>query len=59
MVCNKKIQKHTLGVINMPDMESVGSALMITFALLVVSVSIVGVSMWLLYKFFKNKDDDQ
>ncbi|MEA1988378.1 hypothetical protein [Thiomicrorhabdus lithotrophica] len=41
----------------MPDMESVGSALLITFAMLAVSISVVGLAMWLLYKFFKNKDE--
>lgn len=41
----------------MPDIESVSSALLITFAMLAVSVSVVGLAMWLLYKFFKNKDE--
>lgn len=40
----------------MPDMESVGSALLITLSLLGVSITIVAILMWLLYKFFKNKD---
>jgi len=58
MLCEKKILKHTpLEKINMPDMESVGSALLITFAMLTVSISVVGLAMWLLYKFFKNKDE--
>ncbi|GAB6070293.1 hypothetical protein JCM30760_13900 [Thiomicrorhabdus hydrogeniphila] len=43
----------------MPNMESVGSALLITFALLVVSIGIVSLAMWFLYKFFKNKDDEK
>jgi hypothetical protein len=41
----------------MPDMESVGSALLITFALLVTSILVVGLAMWWLYRFFKNKED--
>ncbi|WP_321323345.1 hypothetical protein [Thiomicrorhabdus sp.] len=41
----------------MPDMQSVGSALLITAALLVVSLTVVGLAMWFLYKFFKNKDE--
>ncbi len=41
----------------MPDMESVGSALLITLALLTVSISVVAFLMWMLYKFFKNKDE--
>jgi len=41
----------------MPDMQSVGSALLITFALLIVSLTVVGLAMWFLYKFFKNKDE--
>lgn len=40
----------------MPDMESVGSALLITLGMLAVSVSVVVLLMWLLYKFFKNTD---
>lgn len=41
----------------MPDMESVGSALLITLGLVTVSVSIVALAMWLVYKFFKQKDN--
>lgn len=41
----------------MPDMQSVGSALLITFGLVTVSIIIVGLLMWWLYHFFKNKDD--
>lgn len=41
----------------MPDMESVGSALLITFGLLAISILVVGLSMWWLFHFFKNKDD--
>jgi len=40
-------------------MESVGSALLITFALLVVSIGVVSLAMWFLYKFFKNKDEEK
>ncbi len=41
----------------MPDMESVGSALLITFGLLAISILVVGLSMWWLFHVFKNKDD--
>ena len=41
----------------MVDMESVGSALLITGGMLLVAISIVAGLMWWLYKFFKNKDD--
>lgn len=42
----------------MPTMEEVGSAVLIMLAMVVVGVSIVALFMWLLYKFFKNKDDE-
>jgi len=41
----------------MPDMESVGSALLITLTMLAISISVVALLMWLLYKFFKNRDE--
>lgn len=41
----------------MPDMESVGSALLITLSFLVVSITIVALAMWGVYRFFKNKDE--
>lgn len=41
----------------MPDMESVGSALLITFGLLAISIIVVGLAMWSLFRFFKNKED--
>ncbi|MDA3807761.1 MAG: hypothetical protein PF440_07595 [Thiomicrorhabdus sp.] len=41
----------------MPDMESVGSALLITFGLLAISFIVVGLAMWWLFHFFKNKED--
>lgn len=41
----------------MPDMNSVGSALLITLGFLTVSVLVVGAAMWWLYRFFKNNDD--
>lgn len=41
----------------MPDMESVGSALLITFGLLTVSILVVGLAMWWVYRFFKNTDE--
>jgi heme/copper-type cytochrome/quinol oxidase subunit 2 len=42
----------------MPDFESVGSALLITVGMLAVSVTVVGLAMWFVYKFFKNKDEE-
>jgi len=42
----------------MPDIESVGSALLITFGMVVVSVTVVALAMWFVYKFFKNKDEE-
>ncbi|MEA3404532.1 MAG: hypothetical protein U9R28_02195 [Pseudomonadota bacterium] len=41
----------------MPDMDSVGSALLITLSLLGVSITVVGLAMWWLYRFFSNKDE--
>ena len=46
-----------MGFISMPDIESVGSALLITLGMLAVSISIVAFLMWLLYKFFKNTEN--
>ncbi|WP_319557557.1 hypothetical protein [Thiomicrorhabdus sp.] len=51
----------------MPDLSSIGSALLITFALLAAALVVVGLSMWWLYRVFKDKeprsgsrhDDDQ
>ncbi|WP_319379648.1 hypothetical protein [Thiomicrorhabdus sp.] len=40
----------------MPDLNSIGSALLITLALLAAAVVIVGLSMWWLYRFFRDKD---
>ncbi|WP_255327151.1 hypothetical protein [Thiomicrorhabdus sp. Milos-T2] len=42
----------------MPNMESVGSALLITLGLLGVSIIVVSLAMWFLYKFFKNKEGE-
>lgn len=42
---------HSIGL------DDVGSALLITLALLVASVAVVGLSMWWLYRFFKNSND--
>ncbi len=39
-------------------MESVGSALLITLGLLGVSIIVVSLAMWFLYKFFKNKEGE-
>ncbi len=41
----------------MPTMDEVGSALLIMLALLAVSITVVGLVMWWLYRFFKNKDE--
>lgn len=41
----------------MPDIESVGSALLITFGLLLSSIIIVGLAMWFLARFFKNSEN--
>lgn len=38
-------------------MGSVGSALLITLGFVTVSIAIVAFFMWLVYKFFKNKDE--
>lgn len=43
---------HSIGL------EDVGSALLITLALLIASALVVGLSMWWLYRFFKNARDD-
>ena len=42
---------HSIG------MDDVGSALLITLALLIVSAVVVGLSMWWLYRFFKNTNE--
>lgn len=42
----------------MPDMEQVGSALLITLSFLGVSILVVGLLMWWLYRVFKNKDEN-
>jgi len=41
----------------MPDMESVGSALLITLGFVTVSITVVGLAMWWLFRSFKNKED--
>lgn len=42
----------------MPTMEEVGTAILIMLGMVVVGVSIVAFFMWLLYKFFKNNDNE-
>ncbi len=42
---------HSIGL------DDVGSALLITLVMLVVSLTVVGLAMWWLYRFFKNKDE--
>jgi len=41
----------------MPGLDQVGSALMITLALLGVSITVVAGLMWWLFKVFRNKDE--
>lgn len=41
----------------MPDIESVGSALLLTLSLMAVSIVVVALAMWGVFKFFRNKDD--
>lgn len=43
----------------MPDMQSVGSALLITLMFLAISLAVVGLAMWGVYKFFKHNDNQQ
>jgi len=40
----------------MPDMESVGSALLLTLGLVTAFIAIVALSMWGLFRFFKNNE---
>ncbi|AZR81976.1 hypothetical protein [Thiomicrospira sp. S5] len=42
---------HSIGL------DDVGSALLITLIMLIVSLTVVGLAMWWLYRVFKNKDD--
>ncbi|MDQ7031999.1 MAG: hypothetical protein Q9M37_04680 [Desulfonauticus sp.] len=42
----------------MPDMESVGSALLLTLGFVTVSIIIVAVSMWGVFRFFKNNENE-
>lgn len=42
---------HNIGL------EEVGSALLITLGMVSVSIIIVGLAMWWLYRFFKTKDE--
>jgi heme/copper-type cytochrome/quinol oxidase subunit 2 len=42
---------HSIGL------DDVGSALLITLIMLIVSLTVVGLAMWWLYRIFKNKDD--
>ncbi len=41
----------------MPDIQSVGTALLITLGMVTVSIIVVALVMWWLFRFFKNKDD--
>ncbi len=40
----------------MPDMESVGSALLLTLGFVTVSIIIVALAMWGVFRFFKNNE---
>lgn len=42
----------------MPDMSSVGDALLITLGFLAISITVVAGLMWWLYKVFRNKDEN-
>ena len=42
----------------MPDMESVGFALLLTLGFVTVAIIIVGLSMWWLFRFFKNNENE-
>lgn len=42
---------HSIGL------DDVGSALLITLVMLMVSLTVVGLAMWWLYRVFKNKDE--
>ncbi len=41
----------------MPDMESVGAALLLTLGFVIASIIIVGLAMWGVFRFFKNKEN--
>lgn len=41
----------------MPNIESVGTALLITFGFVAVSIFIVATVMWWVYRFFRNEND--
>ena len=41
----------------MPDIYSIGTALLITLGLVSVSILIVAAAMWWVYRFFKNQDE--
>jgi len=42
----------------MPDMESVGSALLLTLGFVTVAIMIVALAMWGVFRFFKNNDNE-
>lgn len=41
----------------MPDLESIGSALLLTLGLLGVSIVVVALLMWWLFRLFRHRDD--
>lgn len=43
----------------MPDFSQIGSALLITLGMMGVAITVVALLMWWLYRFFKNKDENQ
>ncbi|WP_373017236.1 hypothetical protein [Thiomicrorhabdus sp.] len=40
----------------MLDLDNIGSALLLTLSLLGISILIVGLAMWWLYRFFRHDD---
>ncbi len=41
----------------MPDIEIVGSALLLTLGFVTVAIIIVGLAMWGVFRFFKNTEN--
>ncbi|VAW49459.1 hypothetical protein MNBD_GAMMA03-2155 [hydrothermal vent metagenome] len=41
----------------MPDMENIASALLLTLGFVAVSILIVGLAMWGVFRFFKNTEN--
>ncbi len=43
--------------LKMPDMESIGSALLLTLGFVAAAIIIVALAMWGVFRFFKNTDN--